>query len=325
MTPDRTRAFLKALGCKVPSSQNRAGWIVSNCPLGPWRHQGGSSSSEVFGVRDEPGDARCNCFACGWHGTLHDLVLDMRERNKAAHRVTVKWADVFAEVEKAQSESTLNLDGPSYEDILTAKKGVLHPFGEWWLDTFPPVAEASACWEYLDSRHVSPDMAKELDMRFDSKEGRVCFPVRDFNGTLVGLHGRALSPETELRYRMYLHAKKNNPIVWLGESWVDLNKPIVVVEGPFDVASVKRVYPNVVSPLFVNPSIAKLKRMADASEWITLYDSGTGGDQGRAKVNEALGKDHILHHLHPPHGRKDPGEMTKEQLAEVLSSAIKHL
>ena len=141
---------------------------------------------------------------------------------------------------------------------------------------------------YLKARHVSKALSALLDVRCDPSQRRICFPVRDFEGVMRGMHGRATDPEMEPRYRAYRHAGKMNPIVWLGEDWVDRNRPIVVVEGPFDLMSVKRVYANVVTPLFATPSYEKLMRMADALEWITFFDRGAGGDNGRARVDKAL-------------------------------------
>ena len=121
---------------------------------------------------------------------------------------------------------------------------------------------------------------------------------------------------------MYLYMKRNNPLVWLGESWVDTEKPIVVVEGPMDLASVYRVYRNVVSPLFATPSQAKILRMADALQWITLLDRGKGGDAGREKIAKALHRDHTITHLEPPTGRKDPGECSVGELQSLLKEHV---
>ncbi|MBY0560031.1 MAG: hypothetical protein K2Q04_09285 [Hyphomicrobium sp.] len=167
-----------------------------------------------------------------------------------------------------------------------------------------------------------PAIADALDLRIDTYQKRVCFPIRDFKGRLVGFHGRAVEKGVEPRYRMYLQGGHNNPIYWLGEHWVDLDKPLVVVEGPFDVASVRRVYKNVASPLFSNPSFEKLRRMASCLEWITFYDRGTGGDAGRAKVSACLHQDHVVQHVLPPEGRKDPGEMTLTELRTSLLTVL---
>jgi hypothetical protein len=323
VSPEKTRQFLKVLGVTAPVAQPRSGWIVSQCPLGPWKHENGKSNPTAFGCKTEPGDAFTTCFSCGWHGSMSDLVTTMRYHQKMEPQVTVKWNEARELIEQAEASSELNLDSPDIEEVLFGKKQEpLHIFPEWWLDSFPRALEIDWAEEYLASREINLDVILQLDVRADTMQRRVCFPVRDFAGRLMGLHGRAVDEGVELRYRMYLQAKRNNPIIWLGENWVDRSKPIVVVEGPFDLASVKRVYSNVVSPLFVNPSEAKLKRMADALEWITLYDRGKGGDAGRQKVEKLLGKDHVTHHLQPPAGRKDPGVCSAEEIAQLLAPLV---
>ncbi|MBN7763669.1 hypothetical protein JYP52_21255 [Nitratireductor aquibiodomus] len=319
MKTDRLVKLLKMLNAKVPIAQQRAGWFVSSCPLAPWTHDGGTDKNPAFAVKKEGGDAFCNCFACGFHGKLSALVLEVRHRNATQQELTVNWGDALTIIEDAEAEDYLNLDSPTIEDMLFGEKATLHEFPDWWIESFPPVESVPFARDYLAERGVSLEVAKALDLRTDTKQQRVCFPVRDFYGRLVGLHGRAIKPEVDPRYRMYLQAGRNNPIVWLGESWVNLDKPIVVVEGPMDLASVYRVYRNVVSPLFVNPSMDKLMRMADALEWVTLYDRGKGGDIGREKVSRTLRKDHVLVHLTPPEGAKDPGECTVDQLVDLLS------
>jgi hypothetical protein len=322
MTPDKVKKFLEALQVKVPYAQKRTGWTVSECPLGPWRHVGGKSSAEVFGVRHEAGDAFAHCWSCGWHGSLGELLTEMKHLNKTTPKIEVSWGPLYDAVDQSILDGDLDLDVPDIEEVMASRGENLHEFPQWWLDTFPPAMEIAWAKKYLAERAVTPASAEQLDLRADTDQRRICFPVRDFKHRLVGLHGRAVVAHTEPRYRMYLQAGKNNPIVWLGEDWVDLNRPIVVVEGPFDLASVKRVYDNVVSPLFVNPSFAKMKRMTDALEWVTLYDRGAGGDAGRDKVSKLLGHDHVITHLHPPKGRKDPGEMVEAELAELFGPVV---
>ncbi len=322
MTPDHVVKLLGLFGVHNASKTKRSGWVVSECALGPWKHDGGKSSPEVFGVKNGPGDPKANCFACGWHGTLGGLVIEMRHMNKAQPRIEADWGQAFALIEEAEVNDEFDFDIPGIEETMFGPKEGLHEFPEWWLDSFAGWSSVKWARDYLKTRNVSDEIATVLDLRVDTKEGRVCFPVRDFAGKLVGLHGRAVDEQREPRYRMYLQGGHNNPIVWLGEQWVDRSKPIVVVEGPFDLAAVLPVYGNVVSPLFSNPSVAKIKRMADAFEWITFYDRGAGGDAGREKVASVLTKDHTLHHLKPPKGFKDPGAMPHKMIAEMLSPIV---
>ncbi|MCL4743819.1 MAG: hypothetical protein KJZ83_00240 [Burkholderiaceae bacterium] len=314
---------LKLLGTQNIQAHKRTGWVISRCPLEHWRHENGHSGPEVFGVRIEAGDPAVNCFACGWHGTLGSLIIAMRHMNKQACHVDAKWGQALELVDEAEKAIEFDFDSPGIEEMLFGPKEGRHYFPEWWLDSFPVWHEIGWAVDYLAERKVPAAVANALDLHADTKEKRVCFPVRDFNERLVGLHGRAIQSGVDPRYRMYTQAGKNNPLYWLGESWVDLTKPILVVEGPFDLASAYRVYRNVVSPLFSNPSFEKLRRMADALEWITFLDRGKGGDAGRSKVDKFLQEDHVIHHLQPPKGRKDPGVCSPEEIAELLSGIVK--
>jgi hypothetical protein len=316
-----TRKFLELLNVKVPAAQQRSGWTIASCPLAPWKHDGGTDKKPAFACKDEPGDARMNCFACAWHGSMSDLLEEMHYLNTKEMHVDPPWAQLRAMVDASEAAVSLSFDHPTMEELLVSPKGV-HVFPTWWLESFPPVWDMKPAMHYLVSRGVDLKTIAFLDLRYDSQQKRICFPVRDFNGDLVGLHGRAIMEDTEPRYRMYTQAKQNNPICWLGESWVDLNRPILVVEGPFDVASCLRVYPNTVSPLFASPGHAKVRRMADALEWVTLLDAGKGGDAGRKKIGHAIGQTHLLTHAKLPKGVKDPGVATEEELRGVLADLL---
>jgi 5S rRNA maturation endonuclease (ribonuclease M5) len=322
MKKEQALQFLKLLGWKPPVDQPRAGWAVGPCPLGPWNHDNGKSHNDAFGIKIEQGDSFCYCFACDYHGSQSDLVMTIRHKHK--HNPAPYEIDFAGAMQLiADAEDNLELAGlsaPSFEEMFTQGDRT-HLFDEKWLESFQHAYTAPWAAEYLEERGVSQQIALMLDIRADLNQQRVCFPVRDFKGRLVGLHGRAVHDDTEPRYRMYLHHDQNNPIFWLGEKWIDTTKPIVVVEGPFDLASVYRVYRNVTSPLFANPSQQKLKRMSDAQEWITLYDNGKGGDTGRAKVSKAM-KKHLITHLKPPEGSKDPGTMSIPELVDLLEPHV---
>jgi 5S rRNA maturation endonuclease (ribonuclease M5) len=322
MKVDQIRQLLELLKAKVPHSQPRTGWVLSNCPLGPWKHNGGKSLPTAFGVKVETGDPFCNCFSCGFHGSLTDLVMEVRQHNKASPIDTFSFGEALQLIAIAEEEMP-DFDAPGIEDVLLGGQGGLHEYPKWWLESFPTWYEVPFSKTYLSQRAVPEVVSNALDIRADPNQKRVCFPVRDFQGILRGLQGRACLEATEPRYRMYVQAGKKNPIVWLGEAWVNPEKPIVVVEGPFDLARVYQVYRNVVSPLYSNPNAQKIKRMSDAFEWITLLDRGTGGDTGRQKIDDELGKTHIVTHLLPDEGCKDPADMPVHNVAALLDPYVK--
>lgn len=322
MNKDQIRMFLGHLGAKVPNSQNRGGWIVSNCPLGHWRHEGGESSGEVFGVKIESGDCFCNCFACAWHGTQSDLIIEMRRYNKIDEQGEYDFKAAMELIIKAEETMDLaGLDSPDIEEMLFGKQTGDHIFADWWFNSFQPWHKVKFAQDYLAERGIHPKVCDILDIRADTEQNRVCFPVRDFEGRLRGLHGRAVNSTIEPRYRMYTQAGKNNPQIWLGEDTIDLDRPVVVVEGPMDLAKVRQVYDNVASPLFSNPNFLKIKRISDAIEVVTFLDIGTGGSKGRGKLEDGL-KHSVVRHALPPANYSDPGEMPFMDIAELLSDFV---
>lgn len=288
--------------------------------MAPWTHDSGKDKNPSFAVKREHGDAFCNCFSCNYHGKLSDLVIDMQTRNKIDPQVKIKWSDAMALLDEDADESIVDLHHPDIEELLMSNANAMHEFPEWWLGSFNQWYEVPQVAKYVtEERGFDSAILSAHELRADSKQNRICFPVRDFRGKLMGLHGRAVNPAIEPRYRMYLQAGKNNPLVWYGEEWADPSRPLVIVEGPFDVLSVRRVYSNVVSPLFANPNFEKIKRMGDFFEQFTFFDHGKGGDAGRNKFTKANADKHILGHIMPPDGIKDPGACTVDELVDILS------
>ncbi len=311
-------AWLTALGASVPISQPRAGWIVSECPLGNWRHDNGKSGPDAFGVRLDPAVPFCNCFSCGFHGDAADLTLELRHLEKTSPSgIPRDFGVAQALIEKADKEFDLNLDGPGVEELL-AMKSLMHPFDEEWLASFKPVLSFKKARDYLATRNAPDEVLEAMDVRWDSQQERICFPIRDFKGRLMGLHGRATHPNIVPRYRMYNPHGNTNPLIWLGESWIDTDKPILVVEGPFDLVSAARVYRNICSPLFANPSFDKIRRMGDCLEVVTLLDRGKAGNQGRARFEKSLPGSKVVGLIPPAHVGKDPGEMSVDELIDLL-------
>lgn len=300
----------------------RTGWVIATCPFRHWRHDKGSSG-HGFGVKVEPtGKSHYNCFACDSHGDLMDLVLDLQILTHGHAKdlgLDLKAALQLA----ADEENHIVLEDFDVEQPI--KEGD-YIFPEPWLQQFPPVWEYPEPSGYLLERGdgraaVSYEVADFLDLRWDAKEARVCFPIRNWQGFLVGFHGRAILHTADLRYRMYVHAGHKNPHAWLGEDWVDMDKPILLVESVFDLASVLRVYKNSMCGLTAGLSADKIKRIGHGQEYVTLYDTGTGGDTARKKLAEHLSQP--VTHLHCPEGRKDPGDMSIEELAELLDPHLK--
>lgn len=328
MDDQSIKDVLKLLGAELSKKQGRAGWIISDCPFGPWNHDNGHSHPDAFGVRRGGGDNFCHCWSCGYGGQISDLPTEIYLKEKMQPTTGHKaYAECREIIDKGLENSTLDLEIPNIEDVLFgAEIDLDNPFPETIWNTFKLVSSVLPAREYLTTRKIPPILWTAFDLRWDAIEKRVLMPVRDFDGTLMGIHGRAVDTENKLRYRMYTYKRADgvevtNPLIWLGEHWVDFDRPIIFVEGYFDLLSVYRVYPNVVSPLFANPSFLKLQRMNNADHVITMYDRGKGGDKGREKIDKWANGRKVTH-VKPPDHRKDPGEMVPHELDMALGDIV---
>lgn len=316
MRPDRIEAVLAFLNSKVDPVRKRKGWVVSTCPFAPWTHQGGSDRSPSFGVSmDTPGKRQVyTCFSCGEKGLLENLPFDVRHMQRTESKpVPDKYYYGKAlQVLVADEDENLDMDLPEYDDPVDDPDEII-PWPEWHLDSFKSVFAFEDAVKYLATRQISDTVTQFLDLRFDSFQRRVCFPLRDWDGTLIGLHGRTIE-DHPAKYFAYGYEGRRNPLPWLGEQWVDFDKPVVLCESVFDLASVLRYYKNSMCSLSVGMSEAKIKRIDQGVQFITFYDHGTGGDRARETLTKYLQTPHV--HVTPATG--DPGDMSKGVISDYL-------
>ncbi len=317
MHKDSIRVFLTALKSKVMPVQSRAGWVIAACPFAPWRHDGGVDKHPSFAVKvKEGGQSMYNCFSCSSHGDLGDMVQDLvlllsEDKDKkqydfrTALQLIAAEEDEFDMVIKEYKEADNNDDE-------------IHIFAEWWLDSFVPATQSHKAVKYLMQRGLNMDTIEDLDIRWDSSQKRVCFPIRDWDGFLVGLHGRSVKKNDTLRYYAYGFHEKRNKVPWVGESRIDPDKMVVLCEGPFDMAAIYPVYPNVICSNSASMAKAKVKRIRDLGDIVTLYDHGKGGDAARKALDKYMDSSVIMKHVIPTEEQGDPGNMSEWDIANAL-------
>lgn len=323
MTPEQAKQFCKAL--KIPVGESRRkGWVEVPCPLAPWRHSKGTDSNPSFGIRvGVQSVAQVHCFSCAYSGDLIDLVMELRHLSEKDSRYDFKLAMQIAET--VEEEAGLEL--AFYDDKAKQGPPPVYYFPESWLDTFPSCLKAEDGLLYCQSRSVPKWVIKELDLRYDPLQRRVCFPVRDFAGDLVGFHGRAIDKDNPLTYRMYTYPQKgghNNPQFWFGEHLLDLDKPVLAVESVFDHARAYEVYRNTACPLTAEINKDKVDRMRDVLCMITMLDGDKAGRRGAAKLRKGLEPHTHCININIPDDL-DPGKMSTVSIRKLLDPALKAL
>lgn len=320
MKQERAESLLKAVNSKPSGYRN--GWLLGQCPFGPWRHKAGVDAHPSFAIKlEDKKKSICKCLSCGYGGDLQDLLLDLTRHLKLSPATGYNMPVAASLIMSEQDE--LDIDGYSIPEY-SGKPNIdidERVIPEAWLATFQPVAKFPEAMTYLQNRGLPLKMLKALDIRFDPVDRRIGFPFRNFEGKLMGLQGRALDSDNPLRYCQYRYKKHYNAHVWMGENTLDLDRPVVLCEGPFDYTSIMRAYQNVAASFTSGLSVAKVKRMADAAHIITFYDYGAGGDAARRRIADIL-KGVPITHIIPTEEEDDAGAMPESSVASYLKEHV---
>lgn len=300
-------------------------WVMSTCPVAPWRHDGGQDNSPSFGVHIAPHDVSIsNCFTCGTKGPLAYLARLMEEYTGASYKSLIQ---------ALEDEDLIIAAMPEWDGIAEVgrRAALADPIEESMIDIYEPVPEDHP---YLAERgldNYEAVLAMELRIDPDSKDTeRLLFPVRGLDGKLYGFSGRATNKESEPRVKDYFKLPKRQLI--LGAHLVNPALPVVVVEGLIDYAKMTCRGYQVVALLHssLTPAQADVLKELGAT-LITLLDNDKAGRKGTKAIIKAMeGHVPVWTTTYPelewdkesidPEDL-DPGILTVEEIDEMLENA----
>jgi hypothetical protein len=334
------RKILATLGVEV-MHKNARGWLVCNCPLAPFFHDGGTDYSPSCYVKvEEKGISAFNCYTCKNHGNINRLV-GMLEHHRAA------------DYNKLQTEVFLAETPSGFGDFVAEDLGAppLSPVDESiYLRMYPSAWETPSARRYLEGRGIDDETAElHLGLRFDPDEKRIMFPVRDHEGDLFGYTGRTIMPKDEWpqntrppysKVKDYGGLQKRRLL--LGEHLAIAGQPFLIVEGLFALAHVISLgcleYCN---PVAVMGSWLGPEQKDILVDWdenaILLFDDDVGGDAGlygtvdEEGFHKGGGAIDLLKKSVPtsrciyPEDVHDPDDLNEEQLRNMVTGSAKEL
>lgn len=311
MHKEQVVGFLTALGGEVTTTTSN--WATCRCVFARFLHDGKVDNHPSSGMSIKGGESKYNCFSCGEGGSPYAIYkkLKFMYAGDVPHKIDFQKAMQIIDAEEYDEE----LDFPDYESEINKKPVALIPFDEHWFHSFP----SAYIHPYVQVREISAELAEQIDIRLDFESCRILFPIRDWDGVLMGVHGRTFLDDVEPRYYSYPSNGVRNPSVWMGEDHVDLEEPVVLVEGQFDYAKIRVHYNNVLSGQTTQVQVDKIKRLSGAEEIVTIFDNGKGGDKGRERISKYFTKIPVTH-LKPPEPYGDLGQMPDDQVLELLES-----
>lgn len=308
MNKQQVTQFAKLLGLSKIDATVRSGWVVCRCPMARWRHERGTDTKPSFGLRI--GHDHTHCFSCDWSSSYSDLLYRLAvfaKGNKVAGE-RIRAADHYLETE---CKTVLQI-GKVEEDEFDEKDEIVE-WEEWRVSGYMPAYDHP----YLKTRNVPHEVAALMDFRYDLQRQRLGVPVRDFDGRLMGFHGRDVTGTSQIPYLAYTKPQYNRPI-WLGEHWLNFSKPVLIVESVFDLARALQVYRNSCCPLMASINKAKGQRLSEALWMVLMFDPDKAGQRAAQKMRGFLPDTQFVEPGLPA-GYGDPGDMEAEVLAARLA------
>lgn len=327
MKPERVKQLLACLGVKKAEISGQ--WMNSPCPLAFATHEKGHDHTPSFGVNI--GAGTYNCFSCGASGGLSKLVQEMQfhvGRMKPDKHYDFKTAYAIIDEDEAILEAL-----PEFEEHEAPK--VFTPWPEWWTEPYPRVLASDEASTYLLNRGITTDEMYQWDLRWDDDRQMVVFPYRNAFGKLAGARGRCIHkdwPRAKQHHDYKWNDVNNAQLVFYNEQALQLDGPVIVVEGQSDTIKVARYWPKVVGNMTAKIGEPKLKKLSSVGQVLLMLDNDATGQlamfgnevdgkvvyPGAAKLLQA--KDCQVGVIDYPAEFKDPDKIPDLLLKDLLTA-----
>jgi len=327
------RKILSRLGVEVVQ-RTHSGWLHASCPFAKWTHRSGRDANPSFGAKvDEGGISSYHCHSCKMHGRVSSLA---RALGHHRHGNLQHYAALAMEADDYDRGGL----STNWIDEVEEREVPPEPIvEEIYENMFTPAIEHPDAMQYLDSRNIGPATITSLGLLFDSRQRRVVFPVRGFDGECYGYTGRAISDETQPKVRDYAGLKKRWHILGQ-ERWHENapKRPLIIVEGLFGYAHLVNLNVEVVADVGALLGSELSEHKADVikrrnARTFLLVDNDPAGDQclfGRTSPDGTSdyhdGAVARLENRVPlavpewPEGKDDPDQLTKREVWEILKN-----
>lgn len=310
---------IERMGWKNPTFSGKN--IQISCPMAPWKlgHKSTFDGTPSLGIHiSDNSESKVNCFACSFGGTLERLVKEYGKKAEVDKK-TIKEVIAYIRNREQLSVDDIDIDVGLYEEKKEVYKEVIQ-------DDSVYSSMRGLTHNYILDRGVEVDTLRGFDCGYDVFQRRVIFPIKNMNGDLVGLVGRAIRPTIQPKVFNYFEFDKGRYL--FGENLVKEGTILIIVEGPIDAllvwqslnkAGLLEEY-SVVSPLGAEVTkyqIAKIVKLSD--EVICFFDNDPGGWSGQLRLMKLIKRGVVMRSVY--YGREyfeyDPAKLVEEGVAIV--------
>jgi len=177
--------------------------IMTCCPF----HKEGQERKPSFGILES--DGTCHCFACGWTGSLAEMISNCfgyndlgRFGNKwlIQHFVTAEFGERNLDIDVSRDKKKKEVSYVSEEEL--DKYRYTHPY-------------------WAKRKITNPDIIELFDLGYDKDTDCITFPVRDVNGRCLFVARRS----TKTKYFHYPEGVEK-PLYGLYEYITDVKQTV---------------------------------------------------------------------------------------------------
>lgn len=243
------------------------------------------------------------CFSCQENGTLLDIV--MRTTKRSYFEANRMISSAAKETNFAQSifDST-NKKSDDFDCFDVVLLNRLHN----------DLIDSSRGLEYFHGRGITMDSIKDFHLGYSKNQDMVTVPVFSDNGIPVGFVARSIEGKQF----------KNSTNLPRSKVLFNLNKckfeEIIVVESSFDAIKLTQMGFAAVATLGANISREQLRLLEKyAIKIILAPDSDEAGQGFVKKITESI-KTRDISIIKVPEGKKDIGDMTKEEILKAMDN-----
>lgn len=323
LTQDEAEDLLEYIGC------NKIGFwkgskISACCPV----H---SETRPSFGIDIDfsPDDnpnlhlAVCNCFSCGFHGTIPWLLVNTIHDECPNISAAERWIKERYGVKfDYATDDSGNFSVVRYEDQYDVKP-VERQVKE--LTKIAPFRSGKETYQYFFDRGFDKEDMRKFKIGRDLINETVTFPVFYEDGKLAGVIGRYIDPKRKHNERYKIYEFERSHLVYPADKVEVINDTIIGCEGMFDVLALhKWGYTNAVSLMGASMSKKQANWIAShCRKYISLHDNDDGGESLFESTKEKLkGRVLVLRPTYYPTNGKDPCEWGYKKTRRVIESAL---
>lgn len=178
---------------------------------------------------------------------------------------------------------------------------------------------------YLTSRGLSEETIKHFGIGYSSKRDMTIVPMHDPKGMLVGFIGRSVEGKS---FKNTLNLPKSKT-AWNFHRAKKHGETVIIVESSLDAMRIHQAgYPNVIALLGGSVTANHIKQINETfSNVVIMTDFDEAGRHLGYAIAQRLPNKRILWAAYDdtcvfPHGAKDVGDMTDQEIRRCLTNAV---